>query len=138
MEQLDKIVIGWVAIQSLGIGGLIWRFINLFFDVKEHKKKILELENKIKILEESIDKKFETLKTSIDKEFESLEESINKKFDKLEQRETKFEGKFEEISKTHQEMRESQIKQQASLDQIKQGLSMLTSQLLEKKTDSNN
>ncbi|WP_338792300.1 hypothetical protein [Bernardetia sp. MNP-M8] len=64
MEQLDKIVIGWVTLQSLGIGGLIWRFINLFFDVKEHKKKILELENKIKLLEDSIDKKFETLKTT--------------------------------------------------------------------------
>lgn len=125
MEQLDKIVIGWVAVQSLGIGGLIWRFINLFFDVKTLKLKIVELELKIKEIEVTL------------KAFEPSVE-LAKKFDKIEKSEARLELRFDDFSKNHQELRESQIKQQASLDQIKETLSMLSSQLLEKKTDSNN
>lgn len=116
MEQLDKIVIGWVTFQSLGIGGLIWRSINLFFDVKNMKAKMAEQQIEIQYLEAAIDKKFE----------------------KLEEREAKVDTRFEEIAKNYQEVLLNQALQQSSLDQIKDSLKLLTNQLLEKKTDSAN
>lgn len=106
MEQLDKLLLGWVAIESLGLTAIIWRGITFYFS---HKA----LEKQVAILE--------THNTVFSKKLEKLEDKIQSKLD--------------ELSKNNQDARESQILQQASLDQIKQSLQMLSNQLLDKKID---
>ena len=108
MENIQAIVIGWVALQSLGITGIIWRGITFYFSHKALVKEVDSLASK------------------------STELKL-----KLEKLEDKLQTKFDDIAKAHQDMRESQILQQASLEQIKQSLQMLSNQLLEKKTDVN-
>lgn len=96
MENLQAIIMGWVAIQTLGIGGLIWRSINLYFDFKALQKQV-----------EFLDKR--TLLQS----------------ERLEEKETKIDNKFDDMTKIYYEMREFQNKQQSSLEHIKTQLALL-------------
>ena len=103
MEQMNSIVIGYVALQSLGLGSLIWKTVTFYFEVKSLKEQVAFLDKR-------------TSNQAII--FESTKEKIDMK--------------LESNSKLYQELRESQIKQQHSLDQIKEQLIRLASLLLDK------